>query len=148
VDRLICFNHFLRGCYKHSLLVLFFGETTLLMPSKKTSKPEIETVKAAEPAVPAKKKTTQSKTTTPAATHKAPATKQSAPRKSAVKAEPAPAPAVEVVTASVVTFDAAQHHEEISREAYFVYLSRGAGHGNEHEDWLKAIEIVRARHAK
>jgi len=118
------------------------------MPSKKTSKPEIETVKSAEPAVTAKKKTTSNKTTTPAATHKAPATKQSATRKSAVKAEALPAPAVEVVTATVATFDAAQHHEEISREAYFLYLGRGAGHGQEHEDWLKAVETVRARYAK
>jgi hypothetical protein len=117
------------------------------MPSKKPLKPEIETVKAAEPAATAKKKTTQSKTTTPAATHKAPATK-SAPRKSAVKAQPAPAEVVEVVASTAVVFDAAQHHEEIAREAYFVYLSRGAAPGSEHDDWMKAIEVVRARHAK
>lgn len=117
------------------------------MPSKKTSKPEIETGKTAEPAVTAKKKSTQSKTTTPAATHKAPATKQSTPRKSAVKAVSTPAPAAEVLTAKAVTFDPAQHHDEIACEAYFIYLSRGADQGSQHEDWLKAIEVVRARYA-
>lgn len=43
-------------------------------------------------------------------------------------------------------FDPALHHEEIAREAYLLWLNRGATHGRDQEDWHKAVEIVRARH--
>jgi len=43
-------------------------------------------------------------------------------------------------------FDPAPHHEEIAREAYLLWLDRGATHGRDQEDWHKAVEIVRARH--
>ncbi len=43
-------------------------------------------------------------------------------------------------------FDPALHHEEIAREAYLLWLSRGGAHGRDEEDWHKAVDIVQARH--
>lgn len=103
------------------------------MATKKKTSPETEAVVKAAPATAEKKKTTtkSAKATSPAATHKTPARKPAA-RKAAPAATPA--------------FDAAAHHDEIAREAYFLFLNRGAQHGHEHEDWLRAVEIVKARH--
>ena len=42
----------------------------------------------------------------------------------------------------------APHHQEISREAYFNWLRRGCPHGSAQEDWLAAVALVRARHAR
>jgi len=77
-----------------------------------------------------------------AATHKAPARKT-------VLAAPEPAiaaPAVDTVVVETVTFDVAAHHAEIGKEAYYNWLRRGCPHGSDQEDWLAAIEIVRARY--
>jgi hypothetical protein len=73
-----------------------------------------------------------------AATHKAPA------RKTVLAA--AAETVVETVVVETVTFDVAAHHEEIGKEAYYNWLRRGCPHGSEQEDWLAAIEIVRARY--
>lgn len=62
-----------------------------------------------------------------AATHKAPATRT---------AQKPAAP----------TFDIELHRAEIEHEAYLLWINRGHAHGQEHEDWLSAIEIVKARH--
>jgi BRCT domain type II-containing protein len=66
---------------------------------------------------------------TAAATHKSPA------RKSPAK----PAPAAE--------FNIDLHRAEIEQEAYFLFANRGYTHGDAHGDWLRAIEIVRARYS-
>lgn len=100
------------------------------MATRKKTAPENEAAAQAAPAAAEKKKTTRTKS--PAATHKTTARKAPV-RKSALKAAP-------------LEFDAAAHHDEIAREAYFLFLNRGAQHGYEHEDWLRAIEIVKARY--
>jgi len=46
-----------------------------------------------------------------------------------------------------VAFDPMLHQEEIAREAYLMWLSRGAAHGCDQEDWYKAEEIVRSRYS-
>lgn len=117
------------------------------MPSKKKTASESETAatpkprarnttsatkplaNAAEAAAPtAEKKKAAPKPRSAAATHKAPA-------KKSVKKEAAPEAA----------FNAEEHSEEIAREAYFMWMNRGGGHGDAHEDWLRAVEIVKSR---
>lgn len=86
----------------------------------------------------------EQKTATPkssAATHKAPARKALA----AVAGVDSP---VEAVVVETTTFDISLHHAEISTEAYYHWLRRGCPQGSEHDDWLAAIEVVRARHRK
>ncbi len=100
------------------------------MPTKKKASPESES-KAAPPATPVKKKTAAKST---AATHKT--TTRTSNSRAAKAASPAP------------VFDASTHHDEIARVAYFLWLDRGAQHGHEQGDWLRAVEIVKARHAK
>ncbi len=101
------------------------------MPTKKKlNAAEPEAVKFTEPAAPVKKSTAR-----PAATHKTAVRKTAAPKSTAkktVEAKPA--------------FDPSLHHDEIAHEAYVLWLNRGQGHGQAHEDWLQAIEIVRVRH--
>jgi hypothetical protein len=46
-----------------------------------------------------------------------------------------------------VAFDPMLHQEEIAREAYLLWLSRGATHGCDQEDWYKAEETVRSRYS-
>lgn len=111
------------------------------MAAKKKTSPETEAVVNAVPAAVEKKKTT-AKAKSAAATHKTAARKTVA-RKPAAKAAAA---AAQAENSPAQAFDAAAHHEEIAREAYFLYLDRGAHHGHEHEDWLRAIEIVKARY--
>ena len=76
-----------------------------------------------------------------AATHKSPARKS-------VNAAPVAEAQVETGTVQTTTFDVALHHDEISKEAYHVWLRNGCAQGSEHHDWLAAIEIVRTRHEK
>ena len=66
---------------------------------------------------------------TPAATHK------STPRKSAPRAK----------AATAQGFDIELHRAEIEQEAYFLWINRGGVHGHATEDWLRAVEIVKAR---
>lgn len=93
-----------------------------------TTKPAKKTTAAAKPA--GAKKTTQKSaaTATAAATHKAPA------RRAAAKKPAAP------------VFDVEMHRAEIEHEAYLMWINRGHEHGQAHEDWLAAIELVKARH--
>lgn len=104
------------------------------MPTKKKTTPETEAAVKTAPAP--KKKTVR---TAAAATHKSPA------RKSAVKPA-AKAAAASAVPAETVAFDVAAHRAEIEQEAYFLFVNRGWQHGHEHADWLRAIEIVKARY--
>ncbi|MBA3973078.1 MAG: hypothetical protein C0504_02535 [Candidatus Solibacter sp.] len=83
----------------------------------------------AEPKAAAARKTA-AKPVTAAATHKATA------RRTATKKAAAPA------------FHVDLHREEVEREAYLIWASRGHEHGQAHEDWLRAIETVKARHQK
>jgi hypothetical protein len=76
-----------------------------------------------------------------AATHKSPARKS-------VNAAPAAELLVESSSVEKTTFDVALHQEEIRKEAYCNWLHNGCPQGSEHQDWLAAIEIVRARHEK
>jgi hypothetical protein len=86
---------------------------------------------AADSASPAPKRTTPAEPKSPAATHKAPARKAKVTAAAAATTGPA--------------FDLSQHHEEIAREAYHLWLSRGCGHGEAHEDWTRAEALVRER---
>lgn len=105
------------------------------MPVKKTTKktetPETA-LKAASETVnkPARKRAAVKP---PAATHKSSAPRTARPRTS----KPEETKRV---------FDASLHHDEIAREAYFLWEARGYTHGNEGEDWFRAMEIVRARY--
>ncbi len=100
-----------------------------LSRTRKTAPPEAATA-------PEQKKAKSS-----AATHKAPA------RKSVI-AVATPEAAVEAVIVETTTFDIALHHEEIGKEAYYHWLRNGCPQGSEHQDWLAAIGVVRARHQK
>jgi hypothetical protein len=115
------------------------------MPTKKKTE---STAGAARPRVKrAAVKTTTVPKSTPAvkaqaapaaaATHKAPARKSAAPK-------PAMKPAATLRPA----FDESAHRAEIEREAYLLWESRGHAHGEAHGDWLRAVEVVRARYAK
>jgi hypothetical protein len=100
------------------------------MPIKKktdgaAAKEPAKTKRTASPKAAAKPKTEK----TAAATHKSPA------RKSPAKPAPAPEFTIEL------------HRAEIEREAYFLFANRGYTHGDAHGDWLRAIEIVRARYS-
>jgi hypothetical protein len=96
-----------------------------------------ETVRASSAReTPAPKKTSRAKS--PASTHAGGT--DSPPRKAAARR---PAARKRVAAG----FDAAAHHEEIAREAYLLWLARGMSHGHDQEDWHRAVEIVRARHA-
>jgi hypothetical protein len=77
------------------------------------------------------------KPNSPAATHKAPARKPMVEETLAVHA-----------AGERPSFDAALHHEEISKEAYCRWLRRGCAHGSAREDWLAAVALVRARHTR
>ncbi len=91
-------------------------------------KPVKRVAKKAEAAAPqAASVKTPAKRPTAAATHKAPATRTT-------KRAAAPA------------FNIELHRAEIEREAYLAWVNRGHAHGQEHDDWLAAIEIVKARH--
>jgi hypothetical protein len=109
------------------------------MPTKKNA-PAAESAAPAAPKKRAVKKTEAA--SAPVAEKKAAAKKQSpaATHKAQAKRAAAKKPAVAV-------FDVEMHREEIAREAYHLWQNRGCVHGHQHEDWLKAIEIVRARHA-
>lgn len=125
------------------------------MPSKKTkTTPEPEIVKAAEPAPATKAKIVKSKAaTTPAAPKSSAATHKTAARKPAARqplAAAAAAGSAITLPASAPAkpaFDPSAFHNEIASEAYFQWVNRGGTHGSEQEDWLRAVEIVRARHS-
>ena len=108
-------------------------EATPAAPKRRTPA-RTKKVEAAAPAVETTVKTKSAaprKTApkTPAATHK------STPRKSAPRAKAAP------------QFEIEKHRAEIEREAYFLWINRGGVHGNDGEDWLRAVEIVKERHS-
>lgn len=108
------------------------------MPAKK--KVEIATATAAEPK-PAAKRTSKKAAAAPAAT----TPESPAKRSSAAATHKAPAKrATKKLSAPV--FDIELHRGEIEHEAYLMWVNRGHAHGQEHDDWLAAIEIVKARH--
>ncbi len=108
------------------------------MPVKK--KAEIATTVAAEPK-PAKRVTKKAAV----AAVNAAAAKNPAERATAAATHKAPATRATKKAAAPV-FDIELHRAEIEREAYLLWVNRGHTHGREHEDWLSAIEIVKARH--
>ncbi|MGC4053398.1 MAG: DUF2934 domain-containing protein [Paludibaculum sp.] len=121
------------------------------MPSKKKTTTETEIVKAAETAPATKPKAEKSKVTktttaakSPAATHK-PATRKPAAAKAAAAAAAAPG-STAVTPVAKTPFEPGAYHQEIATEAYFQWVNRGGGDGNEQEDWLRAVEVVRARY--
>lgn len=105
------------------------------MPAKKPAKKLEPAETAATPAAEIAMKPIGKRAATPkspAATHK-----QAAPRAAARTRKPAaPRP----------VFDPSLHHDEIAREAYCLWQARGSAHGQESEDWFRAVEIVRARY--
>lgn len=134
---------------------MYIGSTTeIYMTSKKKTTTEPEIVKAAETAPATKSKTEKSKATktttaakSSAATHKPATRKPVAAKAAAAAAAPASAPvAAPAAPVAKPAFEPAAYHQEIAAEAYFQWVNRGGGDGNEREDWLRAIEIVRARY--
>lgn len=95
----------------------------------KQSEPLTETVAAESPAAAKTRKKAAPKTA--AATHKA-VTRKAPVRKQAVQ---------------TAAFDVEAYRAEIEREAYFLWLNRGGFHGQANEDWLRAVETVKARKA-
>jgi hypothetical protein len=105
------------------------------MPAKKKNETEAPAAapkpvkravkKVAAPAAAKVEKPKKPAAATAAATHKAPAKR-----------------AEKLVDAK---FDVNAHRGEIEYEAYLLWASRGHEHGQAHEDWLKAIEIVKSR---
>ena len=49
------------------------------------------------------------------------------------------------LTEIAVSFDRPATHDEIAREAYAIFLSRGGGHGRDTDDWLEAERRLRER---
>jgi len=127
------------------------------MATQKKTNPQSETLKSEETVQPGQQapvKTVRTRKTSgvapqggsdqpsaklnsPAATHKAPARKSVAEETHEAHA-----------AAERPSFDAAQHHEEISKEAYYRWLRRGRAHGAARDDWFAAVALVRARHAR
>jgi len=118
------------------------------MTTESGARTQEESSQAAQPATIRKFRTSTSaaaaagtekpaKASSPAATHKAPT------RKSIVHDIPETHAAV-----AGAAFDSGNHHEEISREAYFNWLRRGCPDGTAHEDWEVAVESVRTRYAR
>ena len=88
--------------------------------------------------MPAKKKTTPDLDAAPT-----PARRRT-PR--AASHKPAPARAARKTAPARPVFHPAEHHAEIAREAYLLWLGRGVRHGHDQSDWLDAVEIVKARY--
>jgi hypothetical protein len=110
------------------------------MPVKKVKIQETpEAATAAGPEAVNKPARKRAAAKAPAATHKS-----AAPR--AASKRTAPAVRVRKAAGPKPAFDASLHQWEIEREAYFLWEARGYAHGNETEDWFRAVEIVRARH--
>ena len=109
------------------------------MPAKK--KTAVET----EAAATTPKKRATKKAVEPAAS--ATSARKKAPVKLKFAAATHKASAKRTSKAVSVTygFDVEAHREEIAHEAYFLWLNRSCGPGHEHEDWLRAIEIVKNR---
>lgn len=115
------------------------------MPIKKKIAKTTESATPAVKAAPVKKTTTTTTTApdakvkaapTAAATHKVPARKPAAPK-----------PAAKAAAARKPAFDESAHRAEIEHEAYLLWESRGHEHGQAHQDWVRAVEVVRARYA-
>lgn len=105
-------------------------------PRRRTSAAKTEPAASQEPM---KKTAPRAKTPkSAAATHKAPAKRSATPKGTPSSAEvvaPAPAP-----------FQVEEHRVEIEREAYFLWERRGRAHGYDASDWVRAVEVVRARY--
>jgi|GEM_PF-5095961 len=108
------------------------------MPAKKKSDVASPAAAGAETKKPAVKK--------PAAPRPKPAAKASpkAPTAAATHKAPARRPSAKKPAAPV--FEVEIHRAEIDREAYLLWAGRGHEHGQAREDWLAAIEIVKARY--
>lgn len=113
------------------------AEETLKTGQRST---RVRNTAAAEAAGSPESKT--AKTQSPAA-----ATHKSSARKSVNAGSAAELP-VESSSVEKTVFDVALHHDEISKEAYHIWLRNGCRQDSEHHDWLAAIETVRARHEK
>ena len=109
-------------------------ELDKIMTNKSKKKIAItsETAKSAPMVAPAKNLNTAP---TAAATHKAPRT--------SVALTPTAVPVAE----HKPTFDARAQYAEIEREAYLLWETGGRKHGQADSDWLRAVEVVRARFA-
>lgn len=57
----------------------------------------------------------------------------------------AEAPVLAIEQSSEIVRSGSDDTDEIRRQAYELYLSRGAGDGNDLSDWLEAERIVRLR---
>lgn len=113
------------------------------MPTKK--RVETESTTAAAEAKPAKRATKKSASEPKAATARKPAAKPATPPVTPAATHKAPAKRTVTKKAAAPAFDVDSHRQEIEREAYLIWVGRGHEHGQAHEDWLRAIEIVKAR---
>ncbi len=54
--------------------------------------------------------------------------------------------AIESEMNNKAAFDASHHHDEIAHEAYMLWVNRGCTNGDDFQDWVRAVEIVRQRY--
>ncbi len=114
------------------------------MAIRKKTKAEAESVRAEENSMTGQKSSRIRNTATAspaAATHKSSARKT-------VKTAPAAEPVASSIVVETPAFEVALYEEEIRTEAYCNWLRNGCPQGSEHQDWIGAIEIVRARYEK
>ncbi|MBE0656292.1 MAG: DUF2934 domain-containing protein [Bryobacteraceae bacterium] len=114
------------------------------MPIKKRVETE-STAAAAEPKT-AKRATKKTTAEPKAATARKPAAKPATLSVTAAATHKATARRTATKTVVAPAFDVDVHREEVEREAYLIWAGRGHEHGQAHEDWLRAIELVKARH--
>lgn len=115
------------------------------MPTKK--KAATETIAAADPK-PAKRAAKKAAAEPKATSTRKPAVKPAIQPVTAAATHKATARRTTAKKAAAPVFNVEQHRAEIEREAYLIWAGRGHEHGQEQEDWLRAIELVKARYQK
>lgn len=126
------------------------------MPTRKKTTAAEAAIPAGEPKAAPRRRTAALKPPVPEAVQpespapKARKTARAAGEKSAAATHKSPAKraakTTEISAQSPAAFDIGAHRAEIELEAYFLWERNGRRHGAAHEDWTRAVEIVRARH--
>lgn len=116
------------------------------MPTKK--KVESQPAPAAAEPKPVKRAAKKVATETKAAPARKTAAKPAAKPATAAATHKAPAKRPAAAKSAATAFSVDTYRAEIEREAYLIWAGRGHEHGQAHEDWLRAIEIVKSRYQK
>jgi hypothetical protein len=114
------------------------------MPTKK----KVETEATAAEPKPAKRTAKKAATETKADPARKTAAKPAAKPATAAATHKAPAKRPAAANPAAPAFSVDAYRAEIEREAYLIWAGRGHKHGQAHEDWLRAIEIVKSRYQK